>query len=114
MARSRDHNDDETAEIIDPLPQTPLPERRMFVVRRLNPYLEAITAEDLLVSTQGQGQIIQEIVVEAHKIEVDQDMAAFADFVRTPFGVTVEIHRVFYNISEVEEIHLGAAPRVIH
>ena len=65
-----------------------LPPHRTFVVRK---YDEAQMA-------------VVEIVVKAHRIQISEDRVDFIDFELDAEGPTMRLHRVLFNVEDVEDI----------
>lgn len=86
----------------DPRKQEPrikIPPKKTFVAKRLNPVLRYAP------TFVAEADRIQEVVVEAHKIEYDApNVVAFIDLVMTPEGPAIDTHRVLFDVFDIEEV----------
>lgn len=84
--------DDATEDYLGPpVKKVPLPPKHTYIVRRLVPF---------------NSLRIEEITVEAHRMlhETAQNAVIFYDYIHIPEGVTIELHRVFFNVLDVEMV----------
>ena len=85
---------DATDDYLDaPMPKKlVLPPKRTYVVRRYAP--------------ESAYSAVESITIEAHRMinEAAQNAVAFYDYVQTVDGVTVELHRLFFDVLEVEMV----------
>lgn len=77
------------AEEDQPAPRPKLPEKHMYVVRRVNPF----------------NPVVEEIALECHKILVGEGGALICvNAVEDDMGVAIETQRIFFNVLDAEKI----------
>lgn len=77
----------EVKEPVEPIPDPPkISPKNCYAVTRFSP------------TNLG---VVEEMVVEAHKVIIEGAAAIFVDVVSAPYGVQVETHRILFEVLDI-------------